>query len=55
VGLENFIRVFHLRYGSTGPILYIGKLEQAIQDSLYGPIHEVNHRFNFQFVALFFD
>ncbi|CAF0781385.1 unnamed protein product [Adineta steineri] len=33
-GLEHFTRVFHARYGSTGPILYIGSLDQAIQDSV---------------------
>ncbi|CAF3815531.1 unnamed protein product, partial [Rotaria sp. Silwood1] len=38
-GLEHFSRVFHARYGSTGPILYIGPLDQAIQDSLYASIH----------------
>ncbi|CAF4031805.1 unnamed protein product [Rotaria magnacalcarata] len=37
--LENFARVFHARYGSTGPILYIGPLDQAIQDSVYASIH----------------
>jgi hypothetical protein len=41
VGLEHFSRVFHKRYGSTGPILYIGSLEQAIQDSLNAPAKEV--------------
>ncbi|CAF3901208.1 unnamed protein product [Rotaria sp. Silwood2] len=35
VGLEHFSRVFHARFGSTGPILYIGSLDQAIQDSLF--------------------
>lgn len=35
--LENFSRVFHYRFGSTGPILYIGSLEQAIQDSIFAP------------------
>ncbi|CAF0974177.1 unnamed protein product [Rotaria sordida] len=35
MGLEHFSRVFHARFGSTGPILYIGSLDQAIQDSLY--------------------
>ena len=39
--LENFTRVFHARYASTGPILYIGSLEQAIQDSLHTSVHEV--------------
>ncbi|CAF0823773.1 unnamed protein product [Rotaria sp. Silwood1] len=34
-GLEHFSRVFHARFGSTGPILYIGSLDQAIQDSLF--------------------
>ncbi|CAF1200248.1 unnamed protein product [Rotaria sordida] len=38
-GLEHFARVFNRRYGSTGPILYIGPLDQAIQDSLYSSIH----------------
>ncbi|CAF4351088.1 unnamed protein product [Rotaria sp. Silwood2] len=38
-GLEHFARVFNERYGSTGPILYIGPLDQAIQDSLYSSIH----------------
>ncbi|CAF1027017.1 unnamed protein product [Adineta ricciae] len=34
VGLEHFNRVFHARYGSTGPILYMGSLEHALQDSV---------------------
>ncbi|CAF2074950.1 unnamed protein product [Rotaria magnacalcarata] len=34
LGLEHFSRVFHARYGTTGPILYIGSLDQAIQDSV---------------------
>ncbi|CAF4955675.1 unnamed protein product, partial [Rotaria sp. Silwood1] len=38
-GLEHFSHVFHARYGSTGPILYIGPLDQTIQDSLYASIH----------------
>ncbi|CAF4030439.1 unnamed protein product [Adineta steineri] len=37
--LEHFAHIFHTRYGSTGPILYIGSLDQAIQDSLYSSIH----------------
>ena len=41
-GLEHFSRVFHSRFGSHGPILYIGSLDQAIQDSLFVNIHEVN-------------
>jgi hypothetical protein len=40
--LEHFSRVFHKRYGSTGPILYIGPLDQAIQDSLHSSIHHVS-------------
>ena len=40
--LENFARVFHARYDSTGPILYIGPLDQAIQDSVNASIHNVN-------------
>ncbi len=42
IGLEHFTRVFHARYGSTGPILYIGSLDQAIQDSVLAPRNEVN-------------
>ncbi|CAF3956685.1 unnamed protein product, partial [Rotaria sp. Silwood1] len=38
-GLEHFSHVFHARYGSTGPILYIGPVDQTIQDSLYASIH----------------
>ncbi|UJR27936.1 hypothetical protein I4U23_009196 [Adineta vaga] len=34
MGLEQFTRVFHARYGSTGPILDIGSLDKAIQDSV---------------------
>ncbi len=41
VGLEHFTRVFHSRFGSTGPILYIGSLDQAIQDSVLASRHEV--------------
>lgn len=37
--LEHFQQVFHRRYGSTGPIFYIGPLDQAIQDSLHTSIH----------------
>ncbi|CAF0948374.1 unnamed protein product, partial [Didymodactylos carnosus] len=37
-GLENFIRVFQKRYMTSGPILYMGSLESAIQGSLYSPI-----------------
>jgi len=42
MGLEHFTRVFHARFGSTGPILYIGSLDQAIQDSIFAPRNEVN-------------
>lgn len=42
IGLEQFTRVFHARYGSTGPILYIGSLDQAIQDSACASRDEVN-------------
>jgi hypothetical protein len=41
LGLEHFSRVFHSRYGSTGPILYIGSLDQAIQDSVLASRNEV--------------
>ncbi len=40
--LEHFSHVFQTRYGSTGPILYIDSLDQAIQKSLYSSIHDVN-------------
>lgn len=39
--LENFSRVFHYRYGSTGPILFIGSLEEAIQGSIHASRLEV--------------
>ncbi len=42
MGLEHFTRVFHARFGSTGPILYIGSLDQAIQDSVLASRNEVN-------------
>lgn len=42
VALEHFSRVFHRRYGSTGPILYIGSLDEAIQESLYASIDNVS-------------
>ena len=41
VGLEHFNRVFHARYGSTGPILYMGSLEHALQDSVSASRDEV--------------
>ncbi|CAF1053553.1 unnamed protein product, partial [Didymodactylos carnosus] len=37
-GLENFIRIFPKRFSASGPILYIGSLESAIQGSLHSPI-----------------
>jgi hypothetical protein len=40
MGLEHFSRVFHARFGSTGPILYIGSLDQAIQDSVLASRNE---------------
>lgn len=43
-GLEQFVRVFHSRFGPTGPIIYIGSLDQAIQDSVSAPRAEVNHQ-----------
>lgn len=48
IALEHFTRVFHARYGSTGPILYIGSLEKAIQESLHTSINDVN-----QYLCLF--
>ena len=44
-GLENFTRVFQSRFRATSPILYIGSLEQAIQDSVAASRIEVIHRF----------
>ena len=43
--LESFAHIFHQRYSSTGPILYIGSLDQAIQESLHSSIHNVNKFF----------
>jgi hypothetical protein len=40
--LEHFSRAFHVRYGLTGPILYIGTLDHAIQESLYVSIDDVS-------------
>lgn len=43
--LESFSHVFNSRYNSTGPILFIGSLDQAIQESLHSSIHNVNKFF----------
>jgi len=39
--LEHFQQVFYKRYGSPGPDLYMGPLDQAIKDSLHKEIREV--------------
>ncbi len=55
MGLEHFTRVFHARFGSTGPILYIGSLDQAIQDSIFAPRNEVNTIIeNFHYLIYFY-
>lgn len=41
VALENFNRVFHLRYQGTGPFLFIGSLDAAVQASLFAPLFDV--------------
>jgi hypothetical protein len=43
--IKSFSQVFHARYNSTGPILFIGSLDQAIQESLHSSIHNVNKFF----------
>ena len=43
--LEHFSRIFHMRYHSTGPILYIGSLDEAIQEALHSTIYNVKHFF----------
>lgn len=45
MGLEHFNRVFHERFGATGPLLFIGSLEQAIQESVAAPRNEVINTF----------
>ncbi len=45
---EHFSRVFQTRYDSTGPILYPGSLDEAIQDSLHLSIQDVNSFFFLQ-------
>jgi hypothetical protein len=47
--LESFSHMFHIRYNSTGPVLCIGSLDQAIQESLHTPIHNVNKFFDESF------
>ncbi|CAF0993042.1 unnamed protein product [Adineta ricciae] len=37
--LQHFSSVFQSRYGSSGPILHMGSLDQALQESLYASIH----------------
>jgi hypothetical protein len=54
MGLEHFSRVFHARFGSTGPILYIGPLDQAIQDSVLAPRHEVTIPYFHLFIVFLF-
>lgn len=44
-GLEHFNRVFHSRFGTTGPLLFIGSLDQAIQESVAAPRNEVINEF----------
>jgi hypothetical protein len=45
IGLEHFNRVFHSRFGPTSPLLFIGSLEQAIQESVAAPRNEVIYPF----------
>lgn len=52
--LEHFSRMFNMRYHSTGPLLFLGSLDGAIQEALHASIYDVNFFSIFNYILFSF-